>query len=577
MGARAEGRARPVPRWMPTVLLALAAGALLSVHLELPGFFDNEGRYAEVAREMLLRGDYVTPEMDSTLFLNKPPLLYWLTAAVFAFAGPSEWGRIVIVVTSMITIVLTARLGARLYDETTGLVAAAFLATTVGFVLEARTLRPDAIVVASIVGAILCWLRAETGADAHRGRWLAVMYAVLGVGVLAKGLVPVVIAGVPIVLCTVRDHGLAGLRRLRPGLGLVVGGIVVLPWHVLVSLRHPGFAWDYVVNQHLLFFLDKKFPRDSEGDSLVTFWTAFAGRSLPWVLLVPFVLGEAWIGRLASAPAASRSTALLVAWAGGLLLFFSAAPSRLEHYTLPALPPAALLGARAFERLRRGELGAGVWYALGAVSVVLMVAGGVGVTVGRGLLERVYWLAQEPRLLALVVPAGIAALLGGLAMAWAVRSRQATLAAAGLAVFTIPLLVIVVRAEVVAEPLFSWKPVGDVITRRVPTDVEIIFEAPEEYQQVGGLAFYTGRPITMIEPPGFIPPTYLEPHVAHMFLSRADFERRWTSGVRLAFVSDPQKRRDTADGLVPAPSHVLGRFGDRWILTNYPTDAPDAG
>lgn len=573
MGARVEGQSRRMPRWMPTALAALAAGGLLCIHLELPGFFDNEGRYAEVAREMLLRGNFVTPTMDFTLFLNKPPLLYWLVAAVFAVIGPSEWARIVTVLTAMVTIVLTGRLGARLYDETTGLVAALFLATTVGFVLEARTLRPDSILVASVVGAVWCWVRAEGAVDAVRGRWLAAMYAILGVGVLAKGMVPVVVAALPILACTVRDHGLAGLRRLRPVLGLVVGGAVVLPWHVLVSLEHPGFAWDYVVNQHLLFFLDKKFPRDSEGDTLAFFWAAFAGRALPWVLLVPFVLREAWSGRGPEASSVERSSMLLGVWLVGVLAFFSLAPSRLEHYSLPALPAAALLAARGFERLRRGELAVGVWYMFGVVSAVLLAAGIVGVTVGATLLSQVYWLAQEPRLIALAGPAGTAALAGGVMLAWGTRWRRASLGAAGLAVFTIPLLVIVLRAEVVAEPLFSWKPVGEALARRVPADVEIVFESPEEYQLVGGLVFYTGRPITMIEPANFVPPTYLESQVKHMFLARSEFDRRWSAGIPLAFVSDPQRRRESAEGLVPGPLHVLGRFGDRWILTNFPATA----
>ncbi len=573
MGARVEGRSRPVPRWLPTAVLAVVAGALLSIHLELPAFFDNEGRYAEVAREMLLRGNFVTPTMDFTLFLNKPPLLYWLVAAVFSVLGPSEWARLVTVAIAMLTIVLTGRLGARLYDETTGLVAAAFLATTVGFVLEARTLRPDSILVASVAGAVWCWLRADDASERARGWWLGAMYAILGLGVLAKGMVPVIVAAMPILACTVRDHGLQGVMRLRPGLGLVVGAVVVLPWHVLVSIEHPGFAWDYVVNQHLLFFLDKKFPRDSEGDGLPFFWAAFVARALPWVMLVPFVVREAWGGRRAAAPASERSSALLGVWLAGVMCFFSLAPSRLEHYSLPALPAAALLAARAFERLRRGELGAGVWYTFAVVSAALVVAGVVGVTIGPSLLERVYWLAQEPRLIALAAPAGAAALAGGLLLGWAALSRRPPLGAAGLAVFTIPMLVIVLRAEVVAEPLFSWKPVGEALVRRVPADVEIVFESPEEYQLVGGLVFYTGRPITMIEPANFVPPTYLESQVKHMFLARSEFDRRWAAGIPLAFVSDPQRRRESAEGLVPGPLHVLGRFGDRWILTNFPVTA----
>jgi hypothetical protein len=130
--------------------------------------------------------------------------------------------------------------------------------------------------------------------------------------------------------------------------------------------------------------------------------------------------------------------------------------------------------------------------------------------------------------------------------------------------------VIVLRAEVEAEPLFSWRPVARALVAGVPPEVPIVFEAPEEYQLVGGLAFYTGRRIELLEPPGFVPPTYLARTARDMFVPRPVFMQRWLAGERLAFVSDPQRRREDASGLVPGPFHVLGRFGDRWALTSFP-------
>src|SRR5438445_459314 len=207
------------------------------------------------------------------------------------------------------------------------------------------------ILTATVVVALLCWQTAECG-GARRARWLTGLYAALGVGVLAKGLLPLVLAGLPIAAVTLRDHGWRGAARLRPGLALLVLAAIVVPWHVIAALRHPGFAWDYVVNQHLLFFLDRKLPRDSEGDSLAFFWAAAAGRAVPWVLLVPLTLGEAVRGAARRAAPAAQAAFLLWAWAGGLLLFFSCAPSRLEHYAVPALPAAALLAARSSPRSR---------------------------------------------------------------------------------------------------------------------------------------------------------------------------------------------------------------------------------
>jgi hypothetical protein len=136
------------------------------------------------------------------------------------------------------------------------------------------------------------------------------------------------------------------------------------------------------------------------------------------------------------------------------------------------------------------------------------------------------------------------------------------------------LLAIVLRAQAATESIFSWKPLAEAIATRVPASVEIVFEAPTEYQQVGGLAFYTGRHITLLEPEnGFTPPTYLESYRSAMFLPRDEFARRWNGPDPVAFVSDPQRRRETPDGLVPGPFHVLARSGNRWLLTNlHPLD-----
>jgi hypothetical protein len=359
------------------------------------------------------------------------------------------------------------------------------------------------------------------------------------------------------------------VRALRPGLGLVVLAAVVLPWHVAVALRHSGFAWDYVVNQHLLFFLDRKFPRDSEGDTLAFFWGAFAGRAFPWIVLVPLAIAEAVRGAARDGAPSERATFMLWTWVGGTLLFFSLAPSRLEHYSIPALPGLALVAARGWQRAATGGVGRAGWGLLALAGALLACVGGVGLLYGAPLLARTYWIGQVPELLGLVRPAALVVLTTGVLAALAAMRRRATPLVASLALGMVPLVTIVLRAEVAAEPLFSWRPVAQVLAAAVPPETEIVYEAPEEYQLVGGLVFYTGRRITLLEPPGgFIPPTYLAGQMQGMFLPRPDFERRWRAGERLAFVSDSQRRRDDPHGMVPEPFQVIGRFGDRWVLSN---------
>ena len=344
---------------------------------------------------------------------------------------------------------------------------------------------------------------------------------------------------------------------------------IVLPWHLLAGYRHAGFLWDYVVNQHLLFFLDRKLPRDSSGDSLAFFLAAWAARATPWVLLIPLTLGEAARGARRDAAATARATAFLWTWAGGLLAFFSCAPSRLEHYSMPALPAVALLAARVWQRARALELGRLAWMLLVAAGLATAAAGAAGLVAGGRLLEAVYWIAQAPELSRLVSPAAALVVVAGIGVAAAALRRRAGALAAVLAVAGAGGAAVVLYAEIVVAPLFTWQPVAAALAT-TPPDTDVVFEAPEEYQIVGGLAYYLGRRVTLIEPAGFVPPTYLAGHTAEMFVSSADVARRWTSGQRIALVSDPQRRRDDPSGLAPGPYHVLARFGDRWVVTNFP-------
>ena len=577
-GVQAEGRFRALmPAWVASLAIAIAFAVFASTGITRHGLFDNEGRYAEVAREMLADEDWVSPQMDDTLFLNKPPLMFWLAASAIGLGAMDERVRLASIGVSALGVFLTGLLGTRLFGGRTGVLGAVALATMFGFGIESRTLRPDCVLVTTVVAVLLCWRIAMDGPAAKRVPWFAAGVFALATGFMAKGAVPVVIVALPIAVCTIRDLGWQGLRQLRPLLWLGVFLALVAPWHVLVASRHVGFAWDYVVNQHIMFFLGRKQPRDSEGCSLLVFWLVFLARSLPWAVLMPFTATAAWRGLRADAPEADRASALCWLWVVGVMLPFSLSPSRLEHYSLPALPAAALLAAHGWSRIADGTASRAAWVWLGVFAGVLLVVGVLGGVWGTTWVMSFYWLQRLPSLLDLVRPAALTLLLGGALLALAVRTRRAAGVPIALAALGVPMMAILMYAQEDVEPVFSWRPLAREIAARIPPTTEIVFEAPQEYQQVGGLAFYTGRHITLLEPEsGFIPPAYLVPYRDTMFLPRADFAQRWLGPQPIAFVSDPQKRRQSAEGLVPGPFEVIARSGDRWLLVNRPQAATPA-
>ena len=406
-GVQAEGRFRALlPAWVASLAIAIAFAVFASTGITRHGLFDNEGRYAEVAREMLADEDWVSPQMDGTLFLNKPPLMFWLAASAIGLGAMDERVRLASIGVSALGVFLTGVLGTRLFGGRTGVLGAVALATMFGFGIESRTLRPDCVLVTTVVAVLLCWRIAMDRPAAKRVPWLAAAVFALATGFMAKGAVPVVIVALPIVVCTIRDLGWQGLRQLRPLLWLGVFLALVAPWHALVASRHVGFAWDYVVNQHIMFFLGRKQPRDSEGCSLLVFWLVFLARSLPWAVLMPFTVTSAWRGLRADAPEADRASALCWLWVVGVMLPFSLSPSRLEHYSLPALPAAALLAAHGWSRIADGTASRAAWVWLGVFAGALLVAGALGGVWGTTWVMSFYWLQRLPGLLDLVRPVG---------------------------------------------------------------------------------------------------------------------------------------------------------------------------
>jgi 4-amino-4-deoxy-L-arabinose transferase-like glycosyltransferase len=545
------------------VLLALAA-LVVFPFLDRPGWFDNEGRYAEVAREMLETGDWITPHMNGEVFLNKPPLTFWLTACLFWVAGLTEAARLVSGVAVLATAALLFGIGRRLRDPETGLWSAAVFLTALMTPVEAGFLRPDSLLTAWLSLSIWGFLRAR---EARPAVGLAALWAGMGFGVLTKGLLGVFLPAIVLGPALLLGGELRDWRRYCPGWGIALGGAIALPWHVAAGVLNDGFWWDYVVNQHLLFFLHRKFPRDSTPIPLWAAWVSVAGRLFPWVLCLPAAAVTAAQGaRGGGAPAW-----LPLCWFGAVFGFFSASQGRLEQHFVPAIPGAALLlGAwcarfAAAEPRSRG----------GLVPLGLMAAAGLGAFFALpAALNRLGAAAEAPELPA---AAGAAMLLLGLGGVAALGLTALGRRRPALAVLVLALLAMgsASRAGVRAvEPLLSARAV---IARTPPAllaESEVAYEAGEEYQLCGVLNFYLRRRILLLEPPGFIPPTYLRQDVGRLFTSRERFFADWAAGRRRYLLfTDPERSLDRPADF-PQPHFEVARGGGRALLTNLPLAAP---
>jgi 4-amino-4-deoxy-L-arabinose transferase-like glycosyltransferase len=549
------------------LLLVILVAPLYVWQLDRPGFSDTEGMFAEPAREMAVSGDWVTPRMNGAPFLTKPPLMYWLPAAIFTLTGPTEYARVWSVLAALATVAATGALGQELFGEMAGIAAATVLASTAGFFVEARMLRTDMVLVLAVTLTLYWYVRLRRGAGAATA---AAFWATLGVGILDKGLVPLIlagatIAGFEIMVGELRPRTVgARLRALSAPWGLLLLVGIVLPWHVLAGAKNPGFLWDYVVNQHFLFFFDKKLPRDSIPDSLGFFWASFFVRGLPWSLLLPGAVVQTWV-RARGGRHNEAAYLLPTVWLAVVLGFFSLAVSRLEHYCLPALPAMALLlGALLADTVARRT-----W--IGGAVCAILPAVGAGLAFVVTLDDPARLLATiDPTLAgygleALVRPATLTLAIGLLGLALLLVSQYNRTAFAVGVMTAVTLLPLIQIAHERVEPLFSWRPFAGLIREAAPDVNHVFFHAEDEYQLCGGLNYYLERRLDLLAPPDWVAPTFLADRTDWLFTPRAEFEQEWRTNMAV-LVSDAVTKPGDEAQLVPTAYVLVARAGERVLL-----------
>src|SRR5580700_1498090 len=274
-------------------LLRLTIYALLAAILYLPGlgrpalWEPDEGRYAEIAREMVVSGDYVTPRDDFELYFEKPPLVYWADAASISVFGANEFAvRLPAVLFSVAQVVVTAALAEVMFGATPGLFAALVLALSPLFFGFARfaTLDPAlAFFLTAALAAFYLAAREDSFSRPSARRWMLTCAAMLAIGTLAKGPIALLLGG------AIALAWLAFDRRLREivQLPLVWCGLlyaaIVLPWFVLMEMRNPGFLRFFFIHEHL-----ERYVSSSEhGWGLWFFIPIVIGGTWPWIFFVP--------------------------------------------------------------------------------------------------------------------------------------------------------------------------------------------------------------------------------------------------------------------------------------------------
>ena len=357
---------------------------------------DVDAVQAQIARNMITSGDWVTAHLDRVAYLEKPPLVYWLIAISYKVFGVYDWSaRIPIALSCMALAWLTAAMGNWAFGKRAGFYAGLCMATCIGLFLFTRILIPDVMLTFTVACAMWALLRALDEEEKRPRLWAAILGANLGVGLLLKSLIGVlfpIAAGLIYLFLTRQLFSAEAWKRLRPFSGALIALLIAAPWHVLATLRNPpyfsfsfhsgpgeyhGFLWFFFMNEQVLRFLNLRYPHDYNTVPRLYFWLFHLLWLFPWSVYFPA------IAKLSFKPAdrAGKMRVLALCWTGFLLVFFTFSTTQ-EYYSMPCYPALALLLGSAMAQgreepwIRRGThvlCGIAAAAAISTLSLFLLV------------------------------------------------------------------------------------------------------------------------------------------------------------------------------------------------------------
>jgi 4-amino-4-deoxy-L-arabinose transferase-like glycosyltransferase len=562
---------------LAALLLAPGLGA---APLDDPG----EGQHAEIAREML-GGSWITPRLNGVRYFDKPPLLYWLTAASFRRWGFTEGAaRLAPLAGALVAVAGTTVLGVALLGRGGGVLAGAALLSCALLAAFARYVRPETLFVAAISWGFAGLLLGLRG----RRSWAVVGCGALGVAALAKD--PLGLIG-PLA-AVAGALWLAG--RVRPvGAWLPVSGLVLMlvlgaGWYVAVAAREPAFLWYTVVDNHVLNVARMRaFPDEDVPLSALEFVAAASFGAFPWILaaavaVVGLVRGRAWRD-----PAQTPWIALAL-WTVGVLGLFTLSPFKLPHYGLPAYPAVALLAARAWRdpaAPRQGLilvhlalfllLGAGLaWWGAGDGRAFTAAVFGITDVYSR---KEAAWGQSSPYppwsdLQPLLVRGAALLLAGAGFLALAAARRSARLGAAVVAAVMLLLMPVVGDGLAVTSRARAVAGMArEVRARLAPGDV-LVLEGPIE--NAGAIEFYSGhRPALLDGRRSVLGVGATFADAADTFWTPARFTEAWASSRPPYLLTTREPARSIAAQLPPDSVRLLAAGNGRWLYGHAPAAA----
>ena len=572
-----------------------------------PGLLDDaDSMHAEASREMLLNHNWVTLYVDGIRYLEKAPLMYWAVALIYKLFGVSEWQTRLPLALAVLALAWSAFIfGRRYLGQEAGFYAGLILISAPGIYIYTRFLIPDVIVAAWLTLGLYLFLIAYE--QERPSRWVCWGIAVtIALNVLTKSLIGIVFPAMIIFVFVLFAGNFKKLLRMQPWSSALVFFAVAAPWHILSALRSPaepsgpekGFLWFYFVNEQFLRYINKRIPRDYDKVPLLLFWVLLVIWLIPWfVFLLPALKEVPWRVRTWRDQLAPRSRAnlFLAIWAGVIMVFFSFS-TRQEYYSLPALPPLALLIGSWLQREREAVVDSPQRKAGRTASAMLFIIGIVGFLAAMAMLTMTHPFPSGTDIGTVLTPhpgqyklslghmqdltvdafglfRGPMLLVGltlpiGTGLNWLLRRRgEALKANLAITAMMIVVLFCVHWGYTIFSPELTSKAME--IKRHLEPEDKIVVNG--KYEIGSTLNYYTGRELYVLNGhDGNLWFGSFFPGAPNIFLDDQSFARLWNGPNRVFLFTEDYVKDEVLQDLDPNIVFVFAREGGKTVFTNRP-------
>ncbi len=318
-----------------TAALVIFSLIVLFTNMGKRSFWEpDEGRYAEISREMVESGDWLTPRLNYIKHFDKPPITYWLIGSSFKFFGQSEFsGRLPLIIISLLGVLAVFYLGKRLFGRRCGFLSAIILISSLGYPAISRVLSTDIVFT---FFCLLCYL------NFARKNYL-LFYLSMALGFMTKGPVVFVITLLPISIFLIWEKEGRIFKEMRWGRGIFLFALVAFPWFIYEILQNPGLMQDWLFQQTL-----NRIVRPTQ-QPFYFFIPVLLGFLFPWIFFLAAALKRYLSFRKASFDKDPAKILLLFLWFAVPFIFFSCIGKKLVPYILPLLAPLAIIIGRFWD------------------------------------------------------------------------------------------------------------------------------------------------------------------------------------------------------------------------------------